>query len=127
MDQLDVQEKLLLWREIYISVEHQLLVYVVNDQVLGFLDGYLNPNNDVAEIRAFYLFARTQNQGIGRQMFKQFYSHSLSQSYAFIRLEVFNKNPSRVLYGKMGGKVICVAELPEFGADITELLYQWEL
>jgi GNAT superfamily N-acetyltransferase len=91
------------------------------------LDGYLNPNNDVAEIRAFYLFARTQNQGIGRHMFKQFYSHALSQRYAFIRLEVFNKNQSRFFYEKMGAKLIGEAELPEFGEGITELLYQWEL
>ncbi|OLV74762.1 N-acetyltransferase, partial [Acinetobacter baumannii] len=51
----------------------------------------------------------------------------LNQGYAFIRLEVFNKNPSRFFYEKMGAKLTGEAELPEFGLGIIELFYEWQL
>ncbi|MFI7817322.1 N-acetyltransferase, partial [Acinetobacter baumannii] len=56
-----------------------------------------------------------------------FYQCALNQGYAFIRLEVFNKNPSRFFYEKMGAKLTGEAELPEFGLGITELFYEWQL
>ena len=93
----------------------------------GFLDGYLNPESNIAEILAFYLLKEVQKQGIGRELFQKFYQCALNQGYAFIRLEVFNKNPSRFFYEKMGAQLINEAELPEFGLGITELLYQWKL
>ncbi|NUF12146.1 GNAT family N-acetyltransferase, partial [Acinetobacter oleivorans] len=95
--------------------------------VKGFLDGYLNPENNIAEILAFYLLREVQKQGIGCELFQKFYQCALNQSYAFIRLEVFNKNPSRFFYEKMGAKIISETELLELGFEITELLYQWEL
>ncbi len=127
LDELNVLDKEQLWKEISRSPDHQLFIYTENGVVKGFLDGYLNPENNVAEILAFYLLKEVQKQGIGRELFQKFYQYALNQGYAFIRLEVFNKNPSRFFYEKMGAKLIAEAELPEFGFGITELLYQWEL
>lgn len=75
----------------------------------------------------FYLLREVQKQGIGRELFQNFYQCALNQGYSFIRLEVFNKNPSQFFYEKMGAKIIGETELPEFGFEITELLYQWKL
>lgn len=127
LDELNVLDKEQLWKEISRSPDHQLFIYTENGVVKGFLDGYLNPENNVAEILAFYLLKEVQKQGIGRELFQKFYQCALNQGYAFIRLEVFNKNPSRFFYEKMGAKLIAETELPEFGFGITELLYQWEL
>lgn len=127
LDELNVLDKEQLWKEISRSPDHKLFIYTENGVVKGFLDGYLNPENNVAEILAFYLLREVQKQGIGRELFQKFYQCALNQGYAFIRLEVFNKNPSRFFYEKMGAKLIDEAELPEFGLGITELLYQWEL
>lgn len=127
LDELNVLDKEQLWKEISRSPNHKLFIYTENGVVKGFLDGYLNPENNVAEILAFYLLKEVQKQGIGRELFQKFYQCALNQGYAFIRLEVFNKNPSRFFYEKMGAKLIAEAELPEFGFGITELLYQWEL
>lgn len=127
LDELNVPDKEQLWKEISRSPDHQLFIYTENGVVKGFLDGYLNPENNVAEILAFYLLKEVQKQGVGRELFQKFYQCALNQGYAFIRLEVFNKNPSRFFYEKMGAKLIAEAELPEFGFGITELLYQWEL
>lgn len=127
LDELNVLDKEQLWKEISRSPDHKLFIYTENGIVKGFLDGYLNPENNVAVILAFYLLREVQKQGIGRELFQKFYQCALKQGYAFIRLEVFNKNPSRFFYEKMGAKLIGEAELPEFGFGITELLYQWEL
>ncbi|MEQ1064311.1 GNAT family N-acetyltransferase [Acinetobacter sp. XH1741] len=127
LDELTVLDKEQLWKEISRSPDHKLFVYTENGIVKGFLDGYLNPENNMAQILAFYLLAEVQKQGIGRELFQKFYQCALNQGYAFIRLDVFNKNPSRFFYEKMGAKLIGETELPEFGFGITELLYQWEL
>lgn len=127
LDELKVLDKELLWKEIAKSPDHKLFVYTENGAVKGFLDGYLNPENNIAEIMAFYLLKEVQKQGMGRELFQKFYQCALNQGYNFIRLEVFNKNPSRFFYEKMGAKLIGEAELPEFGSEITDLLYQWEL
>ncbi|MBU3084941.1 GNAT family N-acetyltransferase [Acinetobacter seifertii] len=127
LDELNVLDKEQLWKEISRSLNHKLFIYTENGVVKGFLDGYLNPENNVAEILAFYLLKEVQKQGVGRELFQKFYQCALNQGYAFIRLEVFNKNPSRFFYEKMGAKLIGEAEPPEFGFGITELLYQWEL
>jgi GNAT superfamily N-acetyltransferase len=127
LDELKVLDKELLWKEITKSPDHKLFIYTEHGMVKGFLDGYLNPENNTAEILAFYLLEEIQRQGIGRELFQKFYQCALNQGYAFIRLDVFNKNPSRFFYEKMGAKIIGEAELPEFGFEITELFYQWEL
>ncbi|WP_336941377.1 GNAT family N-acetyltransferase [Acinetobacter pittii] len=127
LDELKVLDKELLWKEIAKSPDHKLFVYTENGAVKGFLDGYLNPENNIAEIRAFYLLGEIQRKGVGRALFQKFYQCALNQGYAFIRLEVFNKNPSRFFYEKMGAKLTGEAELPEFGLGITELFYEWEL
>ncbi|MEA3646790.1 GNAT family N-acetyltransferase, partial [Acinetobacter baumannii] len=106
---------------------HKLFIYIENGVVKGFLDGYLNPENNIAEIRAFYLLREIQRKGVGCALFQRFYQCALNQGYAFIRLEVFNKNPSRFFYEKMGAKLTGEAELPEFGLGITELFYEWQL
>lgn len=127
LDELNVLDKEQLWKEITKSPDHKLLIYIENGIVKGFLDGYLNPANNIAEILAFYLLREVQKQCIGRELFQNFYQCALNQGYAFIHLEVFNKNPSRFFYEKMGAKIIGETELPEFGFEITELLYQWKL
>ncbi|MFI8125152.1 GNAT family N-acetyltransferase [Acinetobacter sp. ABJ-A23_2] len=127
LDELNVLDKQQLWREISKSPDHQLFIYTENGVVKGFLDGYLNPESNIAEILAFYLLKEVQKQGVGCELFQKFYQCALKQGYAFIHLAVFNKNPSRFFYEKMGAKLIDEAELPEFGLGITELLYQWEL
>lgn len=127
LNKLNVLDKQQLWKEISRSPDHRLFIYTENGVVKGFLDGYLNPENNIAEIRAFYLLGEIQRKGVGHALFQKFYQCALNQGYAFIRLEVFNKNPSRFFYEKMGAKLTGEAELPEFGLGIIELFYEWEL
>ncbi|MFV5365677.1 GNAT family N-acetyltransferase [Acinetobacter oleivorans] len=127
LDELKVLDKEQLWKEITKSSDHKLFIYSENGIVKGFLDGYLNPESNIAEILAFYLLEEIQRQGIGQELFQKFHQCALNQGYAFILLEVFNKNSSRFFYEKMGAKIIGETELPEFGFEITELLYQWKL
>lgn len=127
LDALDVEQKTMLWEQILSDSNHHVLVYIHNQKIMGFLDGYLNLENDIAEIRAFYLLKEIQKQGLGRELFQQFYQIALNHSYGSIRLEVFNKNSSRFFYEKLGAQCIGEEALPEFGEGIIELFYQWNL
>ena len=60
LDELKILDKELLWKEIAKSPDHKLFVYTENGAVKGFLDGYLNPENNIAEIMAFYLLKEVQ-------------------------------------------------------------------
>lgn len=63
LDELNVLDKEQLWKEITKSPDHKLLIYTENGIVKGFLDGYLNPENNIAEILAFYLSREVQKTG----------------------------------------------------------------
>lgn len=53
LDELNVLDKEQLWKEISRSPDHKLFIYTENGVVKGFLDGYLNPESNIAEILAF--------------------------------------------------------------------------
>lgn len=59
LDELNVVDKEQLWKEITKSPDHKLFIYTENGIVKGFLDGYLNPANNIAEILAFLSFKRS--------------------------------------------------------------------
>lgn len=62
LNELNVLDKQQLWKEISRSPDHKLFIYTENGVVKGFLDGYLNPENNIAEIRAFYLLREIQRK-----------------------------------------------------------------
>lgn len=127
LDNLSVPKRLTLWQHIIPHPDHQLFVYEKNGKILGFLDGYLNPDNEVAEVRAFYLLKSVQGEGIGRAMFETFQQLVHPEQHRKIRLEVINKNPSRYFYEKMGGKAVGEEDASDLGEGITEVLYQWDI
>lgn len=127
LDELSVEQRVQLWNQLVDDQNHQLLVYELNGNVAGFLDGYLNPNGVVAEIRAFYFVKEIKGKGIGRKMFKLFYQCIQLKNFQTLRLGVINKNPSRYFYEKMGGKVVGEEEIPEYGEGIFDVFYQWDI
>lgn len=127
LDELSVEQRVQLWHQLVDEQNHQLIVYESNGKVAGFLDGYLNPNGKVAEIRAFYFLKDIQGQGIGRKMFEQFYQFIQLKGFQTLRLGVINQNPSRFFYEKMGGKVVGEEAIPEYGENIFEVFYQWDI
>ena len=127
LDNLSVPKRLELWQQIIPHLDHQLFVYEKDGKILGFLDGYLNPNSNIAEIRAFYLLKNIQGEGIGRAMFEKFHQLIHPQKHQILRLEVINKNPSRYFYEKMGGQAVGEEDASDLGVGITEVLYQWEI
>ncbi|MEG0483605.1 MAG: GNAT family N-acetyltransferase [Acinetobacter sp.] len=127
LDNLSVPKRLTLWQHIIPHPDHQLFVCEKDGKILGFLDGYLNPNSNIAEIRAFYLLKNIQGEGIGRAMFEKFHQLIHPQQHQILRLEVINKNPSRYFYEKMGGQAVGEQDASDLGVGITEVFYQWEI
>ncbi|WP_089606018.1 GNAT family N-acetyltransferase [Acinetobacter piscicola] len=127
LNNLSVPKRLTLWQQIIPDPDHQLFVYEKNGRILGFLDGYLNPNSNIAEIRAFYLLKNIQGEGVGRAMFETFHQLVHPKQHSILRLEVINKNPSRYFYEKMGGKAVGEDDASDLGEGITEVFYQWDI
>lgn len=127
IDEYSVKKRLQLWQQLVNDANHRLFVYEQDGKIFGFLDGYLNPNNHIAEIKAFYFLKQIKGQGIGRAMFEKFYQLINVKQHQLLQLGVINQNPSRYFYEKMGGSVIGEEEIPEYGEGISELFYEWKL
>ncbi len=127
LDGRSVEDCKQLWQKLIVDQQHRITVYEKDGVVSGFLDGYLNPEQMIAEIRAFYLLKIIHGQGIGRAMFEQFYLSLKPEQHSTLRLGVLNKNPSRFFYEKMGGTAIGEESIPEYGKNIVEIFYQWEI
>lgn len=115
-----------LWQKLIVDQQHRITVYEKDDVIFGFLDGYLNPEQTIAEIHAFYLLKRIHGQGIGRAMFEQFYQSLQPDQYSILRLGVLNKNLSRYFYEKMGGIYVDEERIPEYGDGISEVFLSVE-
>ena len=127
IDELSVEQRIQLWQKLVIDQNHRIFVYEHEGQILGFLDGYLNPNNNIAEIKAFYFLKEIKGQGIGRTMFEKFHRFVGPQKHRILRLGVINKNPSRYFYEKMGGQAVEEKDASDLGEGITEVFYQWNI
>lgn len=124
---LDVAEKTVLWTQLLQDKHHHIWVYEQDEKILGFLDGYLSKQSPVAEIRAFYLLKTIQKQGIGRQLFERFYQMIDLEKYQRLILDVFEQNPSRHFYEKLGATVYQVEDASDYGAELKLYHYQWEI
>jgi len=127
IDELSVESRLKFWQKLLVDKNHRLLVCEKEGRILGFLDGYLNPDKNIAEIKVFYFLKQFKGQGLGRAMFEKFYQLILAEKYQYLKLGVIKQNPSRYFYEKMGGTMIGEELIPEYGDGVAELFYQWEI
>ena len=127
LDNLSVEKRLQLWQKLVVDENHRLFVYERDGEILGFLDGFLNPNKNIAEIKAFYFLKQLKGQGFGRAMFEKFYQTIQPEQHQLLHLGVINHNPSRYFYEKMGGQMIGEEEIPEYGEGVNEVFYEWNV
>lgn len=124
---LNVVQKIHIWTQVFQDDNHCLLVYEKDQKILGFLDGYLPKQKRTAEIRAFYLLKSIQKQGIGRELFKRFYQCIDVEKYDALTLEVFDQNPSRYFYEKLGATLVQVEDAENYGDGLKICHYQWKI
>ena len=124
---LDVTQKTVLWTQLLQDQHHHIWVYEHDQKILGFLDAYLPEQHAVAEIKAFYLLKVIQKQGIGRKLFENVYQMIDSHKYQRLILDVFEQNPSRYFYEKLGATVYQVEDASDYGAGLQIYHYQWEI
>lgn len=84
------------------------LVATINNQVIGFIDGYIY-NKKEEYIDSFGYLNRVsvsnqfQKRGIGSALIQEFTNHVLKQGAKYIKLNAFEKNtPAVTLYQKLG-------------------------
>lgn len=124
---LNVAQKIQIWTQVFQDDNHCLLIYEKDQKILGFLDGYLPKQKRTAEIRAFYLLKSIQKQGIGRELFKRFYQCIDVEKYDALSLEVFDQNPSRYFYEKLGATLVQVEDAENYGDGLKICHYQWKI
>ncbi|WP_173911503.1 GNAT family N-acetyltransferase [Acinetobacter sp. Marseille-Q1618] len=124
---LNVAQKIQIWTQVFQDDNHCLLVYEKDQKILGFLDGYLPKQKRTVEIRAFYLLKSIQKQGIGRELFKRFYQCIDVEKYDALSLEVFDQNPSRYFYEKLGATLVQVEDAENYGDGLKICHYQWKI
>ena len=121
------RKKIQIWIQVFQDDNHCLLIYEKDQKILGFLDGYLPKQKRTAEIRAFYLLKSIQKQGIGRELFKRFYQYIDVEKYDALSLEVFDQNPSRYFYEKLGATLVQVEDAENYGDGLKICHYQWKI
>ncbi|TCM66735.1 L-amino acid N-acyltransferase YncA [Acinetobacter calcoaceticus] len=125
--QQSVADRTELWKQVLLLAQHRVWVYQVQGEIVGFLDLDLMPNENHAEVRAVYLLAQHQGQGIGKQLMQLALSCCQQQHYHHLRLEVFDQNPSAKFYEKMGAVKVAEEDASDYADELKIYHYQWDL
>lgn len=127
LDQLSVQGRTALWQQVLALPQHLIWIYEDQQTILGFIDLELITAQNVAEIRAIYLLRHKQGQGIGRQLMQQAFACCTEHGITQIQLDVFDQNPSRYFYEKLGASVVAEENADDYAQGLKTLYYQWNL
>lgn len=124
LDQLDINEKIKLWELVINDQNQRVYVYEEDQKILGFANFFFNANTKNGEIRAIYLLKQVQGKGVGFNMIKKGISLFEEMECYQINLEVFDQNPSRYFYEKLGAKCIAQESAQEYGSGLNILHYK---
>lgn len=124
LDQLDIRQKQMLWYQVIQDPEQRVWVYEQEHEILGFANFHFDTHNHTAELRAIYLHAHIQRKGIGLELFQRGWEVAKLKKCNKIMVEVFNLNPARHFYEKIGGICIASEEASNYGDSLKILKYQ---
>lgn len=127
LEQLDVDHKMSIWQIIVKDPDQTVLVYEEQDRIFGFADFYFTPNSEIGELKAIYLLKQIQGKGIGSLFMKQGFELFKRKGYKHIKVEVFDQNPSRYFYEKLGAFCVSEERADDYGEGLKVLNYQWNL
>lgn len=107
---------------------HQVIwVYEEDKRILGFADFYFDLNGHVAELRAIYLLKKIQAKGIGLKLMQHGLALLKQKGYCLMKIEVFDQNPSRYFYEKLGARCVEIEDASNYANDLKLLHYQLSL
>ena len=111
--------------------EPQLVTLVGCDEsesVVGFVCGGAERTGRLGcdgELHAIYLLQAAQRQGLGTLLVRRFVRELRSLGFASMAVWVLARNPSRVFYEALGGKVIAEQEIERDSESFAEIAYGW--
>ena len=91
--------------EEFLKTNHNYLVAVVDNQVVGFCN-YRKLENDLGKISALYLLKKYQKQGIGKKLFFEGISKLIDLNCNKMIIECMHGNETINFYKHYDGKVI---------------------
>ena len=124
LNELSVENKTLLWHKVIQDENQEVLIFEKNNKILGFADFYFHPYESFGEIRAIYLLKSIQGKGVGSELIKRglvlFQKHGCRE----VHIEVFDQNPSRYFYERLGAKCVNIEDASDYGKDLKILHYR---
>lgn len=127
LDNLTLERRQQLWQKVLADPLSLVLVFLIEDQVVGFIDGYFMPDQSYAEIRAIYLLQSYQQQGIGQALLDVMMKKFRQKNYRTVCVSVLDQNPAIAFYLKQGAKIVDQKDASAYGDNLKELVYAWSI
>ena len=124
LDRLDESKKIKIWQNVLKDPNQVVWVYEEDQTVLGFADFYFDVSKKVGELRAIYLLKKIQAKGVGLELMQQGLALLKQKQCHLMKIEVFDRNPSRDFYEKLGARCVAVEDASNYGNGLKVLHYQ---
>lgn len=133
LDQLDVNERAMMWHRALSDLQSPRITFVAEDaqrQIAGFAVGA--PNREAhpvytGELMAIYVLAAHQGKGLGKRLFQSLAVWLHEQGHHHVLLWVLADNRSGIaFYEALGGRRVGQKYMTIGGADLLEYAYGWD-
>ena len=119
-----------MWQRILEDRErHDVFVVVEGGNVVGFVSGGPESNNDpvyTGELYALYVLEAQQKRGLGKTLFLRLIEALLGREHKAMLLWVLSTNPARAFYETLGGQVLKTKPLAIGGETLEETAYSYD-
>jgi len=105
LDNLSIESRALMWGKIINDSTQKILVYEIENQVIGFsnVGPFRESENDEGEIRAIYLLSDYWSKGIGASLMTESLKYLNNNGYKSVYLWVLETNKKVIAFYKKFG------------------------
>ena len=103
-----------------------MYVALHSGEIVGFASGAYGEGSDIGIIFTIYVLESYQFKKIGFNLFTSIVNRLISKGIKEMTVSVFDKNPSKFFYEKMGGKPYKKQQVIIGGNNILEISYIWD-
>lgn len=108
------------WTEFLSDTNNFIFVAKENNQVIGFVAGYIDDENSEGELYALYVNSTLKNTGIGSKLLDKFFEHMKENNITSIIVWAMSKNKNAISYYKHKGAVEYNHRMNSFDGEVVE-------
>ncbi|MCX7921976.1 MAG: GNAT family N-acetyltransferase [Clostridia bacterium] len=119
------------WDERLFNENRKEFMYIAETdegEIVGFVSANLERVNDLfeGEVSSIYILKEYQRKGIGKLLIKEVVLKFMENSVRNMILWTLEKNPSRLFYEHLGGKIVGERIINRGGKELQQFAYVWE-